>query len=836
MTDFEKLGLFYLGRGYDLAQARFRDELLLYDANDLTTHAVCVGMTGSGKTGLCLSLLEEAAIDGIPAIAIDPKGDLGNLLLTFPELRPADFRPWVDPHVATREGISPDQLAEKTAERWRQGLAEWGQEPARISRFADAVERTIYTPGSSAGMPLAVLRSLSAPPPALRDDTDAMRERITAAVSGLLGLLGIEADPLQSREHILLSNILDRAWRAGEDVSLESLVQTVSKPGIERIGVVDLESFFPSKERFALAMQLNALLASPGAAAWAQGEPLDVQRLLYTPAGKPRLSIISIAHLKDEERMFFVTLLLSEVLAWMRSQPGTSSLRALLYMDEVLGYLPPTANPPSKPPMLTLLKQARAFGLGVVLATQNPVDLDYKALSNAGTWFLGRLQTERDKARVLEGLEGASASAAGSFDRGAMEQVLAGLGNRVFLMHNVHEDRPTVFQTRWALSYLRGPLATEDIRRLMAQRRAAAASSTATTTATTTTAPAVAAGAGSSAPATASSAVNAVNTVTCAAAGATARPVLPPEIVERFLPRRRELPSGARCEYYPCLVATGRLHYVQTKPRLDTWEDVVVQAPAHEDPAATWSEATISTAGLPSWSDGPEAGAGFAPLPAALSKGKTYDTLARGLKQHLYQARALELWSCPAVKLVSNPGESEGDFRVRAGIALREARDAEMADLRAKYGPKRAALEERLRKAEQRVEKEKSQARHEYVQSMISIGTSVLGAVLGGRKGLSATKMRQAGTAMRSASRAARQRGDVGQAEETAEAVGEQIAAWDAELEAELQRVQSSFEPMSAVIEQVSITPRKTDLVVQQVVLAWRPMAVRAGGTPEGLD
>ncbi|MBL8826064.1 MAG: ATP-binding protein, partial [Planctomycetaceae bacterium] len=444
MQDFEQLGVFYLGKHYDLAAQKPREDLLLYDAKDLTTHAVCVGMTGSGKTGLCLSLLEEAAIDGVPAIAIDPKGDLGNLLLAFPKLQSSDFRPWVDPAEAVRKGLTPDQLAEQTAALWKKGLGDWGEDGARIQRYLDAVETTIYTPGSNAGIPLTVLRSFSAPPAAVLNDADAFRERINGAVAGLLALLGTTGDPLKSREHILVSTLLDRAWREGRDLDLATLIRDIQQPPIDRVGLIDLETFYPAKERFELAMQLNNILASPGFSAWMQGESLDIQKLFYQSNGKPRLTIISIAHLSDSERMFFVTILLNEVLAWMRSQPGTSSLRALLYMDEVFGYFPPTANPPSKQPMLTLLKQARAFGLGIVLATQNPVDLDYKGLSNAGTWFLGRLQTERDKARVLEGLEGASASAGRTFNRQQMEQTLAGLGNRVFLMNNVHDDAPVV--------------------------------------------------------------------------------------------------------------------------------------------------------------------------------------------------------------------------------------------------------------------------------------------------------------------------------------------------------------------------------------------------------
>ncbi len=474
MHDFEKLGLFYLGRQYDLAQRKRTSELLLYDSKDLTTHAVCVGMTGSGKTGLCLALLEEAAIDGVPAIAIDPKGDLGNLLLSFPQLRPEDFRPWIDDGEAARLGISPDELAERTAQRWREGLADWDETPERIAKMRDAVDMAIYTPGSSAGLPISVLRSFAAPPPAILADADALRERIGASVAGLLALVGVDADPIRSREHILLSQILADAWRQGHDVDVASLIHSIQKPPMDRVGVVDMETFFPAKDRLELAMRLNNLLASPGFSAWMQGEPLDVARLLYTADGKPRLSILSIAHLSESERMFFVTILLGEVLSWVRTQPGTSSLRAVLYMDEIFGFFPPTANPPAKQPMLTLLKQARAYGLGIVLATQNPVDIDYKGLSNAGTWFLGRLQTERDKARVLEGLEGASQSAGANFDRAKMESTLAGLGNRVFLMNNVHENEPVVMETRWCLSYLRGPLTRPQIQSLMAPYKAVA--------------------------------------------------------------------------------------------------------------------------------------------------------------------------------------------------------------------------------------------------------------------------------------------------------------------------------------------------------------------------
>ncbi len=472
MPDIDSRNHFYLGREHDLATGETAPEPLLYKSKDLTTHAVCVGMTGSGKTGLCLSLLEEAALDGVPAICIDPKGDLGNLLLGFPDLDAKSFRPWVDESVAARKGDSPEVFAEKTAELWKNGLASWDQGPERIQKYNDSVERLIFTPGASHGIPMTVLKSFDAPPKALVKDADAFRERVQSAVSGLLALLGIDADPVRSREHIFLSTVLKTSWEKGKDLSIKEMIGEIQSPPFDSVGVMDLDTFYPEKDRTKLAMDLNNLLASPSFAGWMEGQPLNVDQLYYAPPDekgfrKPRLSIISIAHLDDSQRMFFVTILLNEILAWMRTQPGTGSLRCLLYMDEVFGYFPPSANPPSKTPMLTLLKQARAFGLGCVLATQNPVDLDYKGLSNAGTWFLGRLQTERDKMRVMEGLEGASAQAGSTFDKQAMEKTLAGVGSRVFLMNNVHEDQPRVFHTRWAMSYLCGPLSRQQIEELM---------------------------------------------------------------------------------------------------------------------------------------------------------------------------------------------------------------------------------------------------------------------------------------------------------------------------------------------------------------------------------
>jgi hypothetical protein len=460
---FEKLGLFYLGREVDPAAT---DVPLLYDSSDLVTHGVIAGMTGSGKTGLGIGMIEEAAIDGVPVIAIDPKGDLGNLLLTFPQLAASDFAPWVDADEARRAGQTPDAFAASEAAKWSKGLAEWGQDGARIQRLRDAAEFALYTPGSSSGRPLSIVKSFAHPDPEVMNDVDLLQDRVTTAATSVLTLAGVDAEPLRSREHTLIASLFGESWRAGRDRDLATLITQIQTPPITKIGVVDLESFFPSKDRFTLAMQLNQLLAAPGFGAWLEGEALDIDRLLYNEAGKPRVSIVSIAHLDDQERMFFVSLLLNEIVGWMRSRRGTSSLRALIYFDEIFGFLPPVANPPSKAPLLTILKQARAFGVGLIVATQNPVDLDYKALSNAGTWMLGRLQTDRDKARVLDGLEGAATALGSGLDRAEMDRLLSSLGKRRFVLHNVHARQPVVFETRWTLSYLRGPLGREEIRSL----------------------------------------------------------------------------------------------------------------------------------------------------------------------------------------------------------------------------------------------------------------------------------------------------------------------------------------------------------------------------------
>jgi hypothetical protein len=804
-VDYEKLGVFYLGKEFDPAANAIKDDLVLYDAKDLTTHAVCVGMTGSGKTGLCLSLLEEAAIDGVPAICIDPKGDLGNLMLAFPELRPADFQPWVDPSDATRKGLTVEELAAKTADTWRKGLAEWQQEPARIARLRDAVDINIYTPGAETGLPLSVLRSFAPPPAELLADSAALRDRVGAVVSGLLSLLGRDADPIQSRDHILLANILDTTWRSGQSLDMAGLINAVQKPPFDKVGAFDLDTFFPPKDRLGLAMAINNLLASPGFATWMKGEPLDAQRLLYTPEGKPRLSIISIGHLSDTERMFIVTLVLNEVISWMRNQSGTSSLRAILYMDEIFGYFPPTANPPSKIPMLTLLKQARAFGLGCVLATQNPVDLDYKGLANCGTWLIGRLQTERDKARVIEGLESALAGT-GSMDRSTLDKLMSALTQRVFLMRNVHQDAPYLMKSRWALSFLRGPLTGPEITRVMAGKRGAAAPAS-TSTASPSAAPAA----------------------TSAAAPVTARPAIPGDVTEYFLEGRSGQPAA---EYRPMVMGLAKLHFVDAKLGLDQWDTTAWLAPLGDDgKSVDWAAGSAHPDLKARLSKSPATGAAFADLPGAAMRAANYTAWGKSLTSHLYEQTRAEVFFCDAIKLASAPGENEAQFRVRLAQSLREKRDEAVEALRRKVAPKLATLQDRVARAEDKVQREQAQLSQQKMNTAVSVGAGILGALFG-RKAVSVGTIGRASSAARSASRIGRESQDVARADESLEVVRQRLADLQAESESEIAALAASFEGEAVALREVSVTPRKSDIAVGQVALVWAPFRKDGDGFP----
>lgn len=790
LPDYEALGQFYLGRGYDPALKRADGDLLLYDSKDLVTHGVVLGMTGSGKTGLCIALLEEAVMDGIPAIVIDPKGDISNLLLAFPALDAPSFRPWIHEDDAAKKGLSPDAHAQNTAALWRSGLAEWGQSPERVRQFRDRADIHVFTPGSRSGIPVSILASLELPPAGIMDDEELLGERIESTVSSLLSLVGVDADPMQSREAVLLSNIFHAEWGGGRGISLEGLIGLIQRPPFDKVGIIDLESFLPEKSRQPLALKFNNLLASPGFSVWLEGAPLDIPSMLHDASGKPRVSIFSIAHLDDAERMFFVSLLLNQMLGWMRSQKGTASLRALLYMDEIFGFLPPSANPPSKRPMMTLLKQGRAFGLGCLLATQNPVDLDYKALSNIGTWFLGRLQTERDKLRVLDGLEGAAGSQHAPFNRREMETLLSGLGNRVFLMNNVHESQPLLFHVRWAMSYLAGPLSRAQIKALMDPKRAAFE---------------VKASAG---------AVNpmAMPGATMSAGGA--RPALGSGVAECFAK-----PAGAAevCIYQPYLLRVGRLRFSHARSGVDESRERRFANPILAG-GIDWDHPLDPPRDL---SATPAAGAGFGDLPAYAMNAANYRQVGKQFADWLYDHERLELFHCPALKAWSEPGEAEAAFRARLTHAAHEARDLEVEDLRAKAAVKIRALETRLRAAQARAEREKAEANAAKMQAGVSILGGLLGGLLGRKVNLG-TLSRGSAAIGRSAS-AYKQHQDVANAMDRIEDVTREIELLRAELEAEVSRIAGAYRIEDLKLETETLKPTRSNVSVEQVALLWIP-------------
>ena len=818
--DFEKLGAFYLGKAYDLANQQLLEQLTMYDARDLTTHAVCVGMTGSGKTGLCIDLLEEAAIDRVPALIIDPKGDITNLLLTFPDLLPSDFRPWINVDDARRQGLTEDAYAEQQAKLWRDGLAEWGEDGDRIRMLRETADFAIYTPGSDAGLPVSILQSFAAPKLSWDTEAELLRERVQGTVSALLGLVGIDADPVRSREHILLANLFEHFWRKGEDLDLPKLILSIQTPPIRTLGVFDVDTFFPEKDRFGLAMALNNIIAAPAFQSWLNGQPLDIAGFLWTPEGKPRHSIFYIAHLSEAERMFFVTMLLGQLVTWMRTQPGTTSLRALLYMDEVFGFFPPVANPPSKLPLLTLMKQARAFGVGVVLTTQNPADLDYKGLTNAGTWFVGRLQAERDKDRLLEGLEGASAQAGGSLDRAAIDKIISGLGKRVFLLHNVHDNEPMVFQTRWAMSYLRGPLTRMQVRDLTAGQTPA-------TEPVTSAAPAAS-------PTPVPLPTPAPTPKAPEAPYAAVPPVLPSGVQQVYLPQRQgastaertvEQRAGGRIEveerhilYRPALLGMGRVHFVKNTRavQVDESEAVALLAqPPQGVGTVRWEQAESLDLQTRDLMDRPEPDAYFDVLPDTINESKKLTALRGELEDHLYRSRSLKLLYNPATKLYSEPDESERDFRARVSQAARELRDDEVDTLDDRFKSRLNTLEDRLRAARVALDKQETTARQRKQDALITAGETVFSIFSGRRRSIS--------SAARKVTQATTTKAGINAAEEKVADVEADIEETKAELKQETETIVTRWESALADFEELPVTPRRSDIEVNLFALAWVP-------------
>lgn len=815
VDDFEKLGAFYLGRPFNLSTEKEDDQYLLYESRHLTTHAVVVGMTGSGKTGLCIDLIEEAAIDNIPVIAIDPKGDISNVLLAFENLSPAEFQPWVSAEDAQLNGQSVDEFAVAQSKIWQDGIANYDQDKARIKRLKDSADFAIYTPFSSAGIQLSVLKSFSCPEEDILDDAESLREHVSVACQSLLSLAGITSDPLRGRESIFLGTLIQSAWKNHQDLTLIDLVRMIQTPPITQIGALDLESFFAKKDRFELAMSINNLIASPGFEGWMTGEPLDISRLLYSETGKPQVSVISISHLQDTERMFFVSLLLNQIVSWMRSQTGTSSLRAILYMDEIFGYFPPVANPPSKQPLLTLLKQARAYGVGVVLATQNPVDLDYKGLSNAGTWFVGRLQTERDKLRLIDGLESVASEHGTNFDRDAIDKMLSSLKKRVFLLHNTNGDGLLTFKTRFTLSYLRGPLSKLQIKRLMETKKQASTEQKARVE--------------SSESNTVKAVAEETKTAQPESADGNSRPILPPDVSQYVLPIKKAIPESARIIYAPCLLTNIAVRFTDIKTKLDHSARRTWLLPVSEEPVGVrFDESTQELIAERDLSVEPLNNAQFIRPPEWMFQAKNYKIWNKKFLDWLLLREKHFLLVCPPLKLNSNVDETDRDFRIRVRERARELRDSETALLVTKYRERLSVQENKVRLAEQAVEREDQQRQAQDMQTAISIGATVFGAILGGRR--RSSSIGRVTSAARAATRSAAGRSDVERAHANLEAAQQKLSEIESQVQQEVTILRAKYDQIENTIETTTVTAKKTNISIDLFSFAWAPYQLTAEG------
>lgn len=779
---------FFLGGAVDPATGDRVDDLIAYDADDLTTHGVIVGMTGSGKTGLGIIVIEEALRSGLPVLVLDPKGDMTNLLLTFPDLAPSDFEPWVDAARARRDDKTVAEMATETAERWKSGLASWHLDGGDIADLESSAGFTVYTPGSHAGIPLNILGSLSAPAVDWENDAEVARDEIEGFVSGLLALVGIEADPLSSREHILLSNLVERAWRTGDDLSLEALIGMIHRPPMRKLGVFEVDSFFPEKDRLGLAMRINALVASPSFADWRSGPALDIGRLLWDESGTPQASIVYLAHLSDEERQFVVATVLGRLITWMRSQAGSNDLRALVYMDEVFGFVPPTAAPPAKKPILTILKQARAFGVGMVLSTQNPVDLDYKAMSNAGTWAIGRLQTERDKQRILEALQ----SASGDVDVDELDGAISGLGKRTFLLHNTRDRRPVIFTTRWAMSYLRGPLTRDELSLLTGDdpRR--------TESAPATEPPSIADDATEIAPEV--------------AAGVTVR------FLDPAAPWSKDIGATPTSKKHAAGLAV-RVHMkfddrASGVDHQETWEAVFFPL---EEPFDAASARTVDHDDRDLLTDPPH-GATFVFPEAPIGSKRWFVSAARAVKDAAYRDRTVQVFRNRSLKLYGRVAETREAFVERCRRKADDGADAAVASLRDKFATRIDRAGDQLTRAMEKVEDARLDVETRRQEELLSGAGTVLGVLLGRKN----TRSMSTAASKRSMTRKAERRLEA--AERKAGDEAEDIDALEADLAEAVADVIARWTEKADDVDTLEIGLEKTDVAVDDPTLVWIPV------------
>ncbi len=801
----EKLGSFYLGARYDLDNRAITAEAVNYDSRDLTTHAVCVGMTGSGKTGLCIGLLEEAAIDQVPAIIIDPKGDMTNLMLQFEGLSADEFKPWINPDDASRKGKTVDEYAQSMSELWTNGLADWGQNRDRVKLLKESVDYTIFTPGSDSGMPINIMGSFAAPGIDFDSDSEMLRERIQGTVAALLGMIGSKEDPVRSRDGILLSNLFEHYWRNNEDLDLAKLILGIQKPPMQKLGVFDMDTFFPEKDRFNLAMDFNSLIASPQFQYWLQGEDMDIDKLYFSSDGKPRHSIIYIAHLSESERMFFVTLLLNTLITWMRKQSGTTSLRSLIYFDEIFGYFPPTANPPSKKPLLTILKQGRAYGVGAVLVTQNPVDIDYKGLANAGTWFIGKMQTERDKARVLDGLEGAIAEAGGKamdFDK-----IIPSLGSRVFLMHNVHEDSPIVYHTRWAMSYLRGPLTRPQVKQLMKDKKANIVSTSQHLSHRESAKP-----------------------KTQAMATESVRPSLGPSITQKYFAvwkssseasRELNVTSVINLAYEPNIIAVSKVRFYDQKRGVDEVVSKSLLADSPDEFGRTDWDGALPIGGwensLLDEPDHPDnVQVRYLPIPESANSQKELSKIEKEFADWLYNSQSHTILEHEKLEISQESTESAEAFKMRVLQLIREERDEDVDQLQDKYEDKFEKLNDRIRKEKQDLDEAQSEVKGRRTEEIVGMAETIFSVFVRRRSRSASSTLTK---------RRMRQKANkkVEESREDLEELYQDFDELELDLKEKMEEITLKWDDISKDITEKEVKPRRADVKVERVMLAWIP-------------
>jgi len=783
---YEKLGLFYLGNEVDIKSGEKEDELLLVKNKNLTTHATIIGMTGSGKTGLGISMIEEAVLDNIPSIIIDPKGDMGNLLLAFDDFDSKKFEPWVDSNEANKQGLSVEEFAKKEAMKWEKGLNSAGQDRDRVKRFKDKADITIYTPGSSAGVSLSVLSSFDAPSLEILEDSDTFSYLLNSTVSSILALIGEDKDMANSKEAILLSNIFNHFWRKNRGLNIEELIGYIANPPFTKIGVIELKTFYPQNDRLKLAFSLNNIIASPTFSSWLEGVTLDIDNLLYGKDAKPKVSILNIAHLNDNERMFFVTLFLNKYISWMRMQGGSSSLKTLLYMDEIFGFFPATSNPPSKSPMLLLLKQARAFGVGIVLSTQNPIDLDYKGLSNIGSWFIGRLQTKQDIDRVINGL----IKSGSDLTKKDIEELLANLQKRTFLLKSAHRDDIDLFSTRWVISYLKGPLSRDDIKLLMKDKKELLLSHDNKEKTTKKD-----------------------NSDT-----SSSKPILNEDISEYFYNKNS---AQTKPTLYPHLIANATLRYYNAKRAIDEEERLYNK---YELPSnlrdLDWNESQINEDDFDLYELNSTSNASFANLPNIIKEASSLKELEKDFTDYLYQNNKLTLYRVSSLKLESDFGENLDKFKIKINDTLSDKKEENKEKLIQKFEKKRDIIDRRYQRALVKLEKEEEDVSSKTTGLVMSIGMAILDSFLGTKR-VKRSTISKAGTAIRGAGRIYGEKADVKRAKEALKVIEEDLQELEYSLEDEILKLDEKFSIDSVEIEEFFIKPRRSDIYDVELAILW---------------